>query len=90
MTDAEQRCWACDRPLGAALDLTDDEVDALREHIMETEQEAPMHIAQHLGTILDKLPEHDILTRDPPAELRAELHLKYGRRDSQESGGGDA
>lgn len=70
-----QKCWACDRPLGDTLDLTDDEVDALHEHLMETEQEAEPYIARHLSSILDKLPEHEILTRDPPAELRADLNL---------------
>ena len=75
MTGSEQKCWACDRPLGDTLDLTDDEIDALHEHIMETEQEAPPHITQHLDNILDKLPEHEILTRDPPASLRAELMM---------------
>lgn len=68
-----QKCWACDRALGETLDLTNDEIDALYEHLMETEQEAPQHIAQHLSAILDQLPQHEILTRDPPAELRAEL-----------------
>lgn len=70
---SERKCWACDRPLGATLDLTDAEVDALHEHLMRTEQEADPHIARHLSSILGQLPEHEILARDPPAELRAEL-----------------
>lgn len=81
--DTEQKCFACDRPLGAALDLTDAEVDALHEHLMETEQEAEPYITRHLSSILDKLPEHEILTRDPPAELRAELLMnRSGGRDT--------
>lgn len=84
-TEGEQKCWACNRPLGDTLDLTDAEVDVLHEHLMETEQEASPYVSRHLSKILDKLPEKDILTRDPPAELRAELSLKH----SVDSGGGD-
>lgn len=72
----EQKCWACDRPLGATLDLTDAEIDALHEHLMETEQEADPYVTRHLSSILDQLPEQEILTRNPPAELRAELSIK--------------
>jgi len=69
----ERKCWACGRPVGNTLDLTEAEVDALYEHLMDTEQNAEPYVAQHLSSILDKLPEREILTRDPPAELRAEL-----------------
>ena len=74
MTDgAERKCWACDRPLGDTLDLTSEEIDALYEHLMSTEQEAEPYLQNHISSILSKLPEQDILARNPPAELRAEL-----------------
>lgn len=85
----EQKCWACDRPLGDTLDLTDGEIDALHEHLMRTEQSAEPYITRHLDSILDKLPENDILTRDPPAELRAQLLIDRQTTDTDNPGGVD-
>jgi hypothetical protein len=82
MSDTESECPTCERAFGGLLDLTRAEADALYEHIMRTEQEAEPHIAKELSNVLEKLPEQDILTRNPPAQLRAELLID--RPDSGE------
>lgn len=79
MNSVDRKCWACDRPYGSTLDLSDDEADALYHHLMETIQETDCWEEPHLDSILDKLPERQILTRNPPVELQTELRLRAER-----------
>lgn len=54
------------------LRLTAAEADVLYWHLLETEQETEAPYTQVLGAILDKLPEHDIVTRPPSVETLIE------------------